>query len=91
MANSITGSHALTISAGVKILNDSQVAVTIFEGGRFTDEVIEVIAREALTVAPETGFDRWTGALVGRSKPYADGMPDHTVVVVFVKIKEKKI
>lgn len=84
------GSHALSIGMGVKILNDSQVAVTIFEGGRFSEEVIEVLAREALRSAPETAFDRWTSPLIGHSTPYPDGRPDHTVNVVFVKIKEKK-
>lgn len=86
------GSHALTISTGVKILNDSQVAVTIFEGGRFrnNEAVIIAIAEEALRSAPETAFDRWTGPLVWYSTPYPDGSPDHTVKVQFVKIKEKK-
>lgn len=92
MASSELGSHALTISTGVKILNGSQVAVTMFEGGRFrnNEAVIIAIAEEALRTAPETAFDRWTSPLVAYSKPYPDGRPDYTVTVLFVKIKEKK-
>jgi hypothetical protein len=76
---------------GVKLLaNDKQVAVTIFEGGRFDDEVVLILAKEALKVAPETGFDRWTGGMVWRSTPYPDGTPDYTVKVQFVKIPSEK-
>lgn len=81
------GSHALTISTGVQLLGDSQVAVTIFEGGRFTEDVIIAIAKEALRVAPETGFDRWQGGLIWHSSPNPDKTPDYTVKVQFVKVK----
>ena len=76
---------------GVKVIADgAQVAVTVFEGGRFEDDVVLKLANEALRVAPETGFDRWTGGLVARHKEYADGTPDYTVTVLFVKVKKRK-
>lgn len=85
---STIGSHSLTISTGVKLMGESQVAVTVFEGGRFPDEIILAIAEKALEVAPETGFDRWTGGLVWHNPPYPDHSPDYTVTVQFVKIKK---
>lgn len=81
------GSHALTISMGVKLLGENQVAVTIFEGGRFEHSVILALAVEALKAAPETAFDKWTGGSIWRSSPYPDGRPDHTITVQFIKIQ----
>jgi hypothetical protein len=85
------GSHALTISIGVKVIaNGAQCIVTIFEGNRFSDDIVEVLAREGLKAAPETGFDEWTGPIVARPKPFTDGMPDTSVDILFRKIKRKE-
>ena len=83
------GSHALSISMGVKLIaNGAQVAVTIFEGGRFEDDVILTLAKEALKAAPETAFAKWRSPIIARSTPFPDKTPDYTVEVLFVRIKE---
>jgi len=83
------GSHALTITIGVKVIaNGAQCVVTIFDGNRFSDEVVEVLAREGLKAAPETGFDEWRSPIIARPKPFPDGMPDTSVDVLFVKVKK---
>lgn len=91
MANSITGSHALSIGIGVKVIaNGAQCAVTVFEGARFSEDIIITLAREALRVAPETGFDIWNRPLVAYEKNLPNQPIDYTATVLFVKIKEKK-
>lgn len=82
-------SHVFTIHAGVKVIaNGAQAIVEIHEGGRFSEEVILAIANEALTVDPNTSFDKWSGPLIGYSKPFPSGLEDHLVKVLFVKNKK---
>jgi hypothetical protein len=88
MAKDTWGEHALSISMGVSVLGDSQANVIIFGGGRFTDEVIVELAREALKEYPDTKPFYWNRPMIIRADNFPDGTRDDTVNILFVKVKK---
>lgn len=81
--------HVFTISCGVELLGESQVAVQIFGAQTLSDSVILDIANAALKSGPDTAVRRWSRPNIWR-KEDANPLADNSIIVQYSEIKEKK-
>lgn len=86
--------HTFSIQAGVMLMGERQVLVQIFEGSRFSDEVVIEIARHALNAGPATAFRDWTGPNIWHDSDDVNANPldpfHYTAFVQFVEVVKKK-
>lgn len=84
----MTLAHVFTISCGVELMGESQVAVRIFGGQNLRDETLIEIANLALQSGPDTALRNLTNPNVWRTIK-TNPLADNSIIVQYSERKTR--